>query len=136
MIRINGEYLLTDNVDEINKHLKSGIIKVLGLYDETESICFLCKDGYTVQMYHCQDCCEYVRLYEDDCLINGTDIFTDCDWCEMQETIKDGDGDDYGSSTWTYYNFKTNKGYDNMRWLGESNGYYSESVDFNIYKTE
>lgn len=122
-------------IEEVKSHLKKGIKQVIGLEQDTEEILFICKDGYTVRMYHCQDCCEYVRLCEDDCVTNKTDIFTDCKWCEIEETIKSGDEDVYGSLTWTYYNFKTDKGYDNMRWLGESNGYYSESVDFEIYKT-
>ena len=132
--------------DKVKEHLKTGIKRVYGLHEETEDIAFHCKDDYIVVMYHEQDCCEQVYLDSCDSVTNGVDIYTDCDWCEIEEVSSEGCGSKtYGarsngepweddSFTWTFYKLKTNKGYDNMRWYGCSNGYYSESVDFAIYR--
>jgi len=82
-------------------------------------------------MYHSQDCCENVYLYDivgdlDDLI--GSPILkataeSNSDDIEGTQTSDD-------SHTWTFYHFATMKGYVTLRWLGESNGYYSEGVDF------
>lgn len=128
-------------IEDVKENLASGIKKVVGYKEATEEIYFYCKNGNIVKFYHYQDCCEYVFLADADGLTNGVDIFTDCNWCVIEEVIKDNTDKDtepiyeYDDSyTWTFYKFKTNKGYDTMRWYGTSNGYYSENVDFEIYK--
>lgn len=123
------------NIEEVNKNFASGIKSVKGYEKGSEEIVFKCKTGNTVVFYHEQDCCESVWLEDADGLANGADIFTGCDWCEVEEVEDDNTEPlEYSdeSFTWTFYKFKTNKGYDTMRWYGTSNGYYSESVDFKI----
>lgn len=92
---------------------------------------FYSNDGDKYIMEHEQDCCEQVFI-ED---ING-DIndLLNTPILKYEEVTKRGDNTDDESSTWTFYKFATIKGYLTIRWLGISNGYYSESVDFYKHK--
>ena len=79
--------------------------------------------------FHAQDCCEHVSI-EDVCgdledLVGEPLLLAE----EVSgETPVEFNEADHESVTWTFYKFATRKGYVDVRWLGESNGYYSESV--------
>lgn len=74
---------------------------------------------------HIQDCCELVTIKQIDGDLEdlkNSPILQ----AEVCEVIVE---DKYGTQTATFYKFTTIKGYVTVQWLGESNGYYSESVD-------
>lgn len=81
------------------------------------------------RMYHYQDCCETVWL-EDICgdleYLIGSPIL---------EATEENSGDqrtEEGDQRWTFYKFGTAKGSVTFRFCGESNGYYSIGVDFEV----
>ena len=83
------------------------------------------EDGGHLIMYHSQDCCEsvYVESVVGDIPdIIGSPILSAEESTNSHETPE-------GSETYTFYKIDTAKGGITIRWVGESNGYYSESVD-------
>jgi hypothetical protein len=94
-------------------------------------------------LYHSQDCCESVRLFD----VQGDPTTLQLTTLEVKETIVGwNDGTDKPSSwpsdipppsesgTVTLFEIKGTRGSREvvvtLRWLGQSNGYYSESVSF------
>lgn len=106
-----------------------------GEYDD-DVILFHCTNGNIYKMYHRFDCCESVNLEDingdlDDLL--NTPILLAEEVTNHENPLEDYH-DEYGSFTWTFYKLATVKGYVNIRWYGESNGYYSENVDLDLIK--
>jgi len=97
-------------------------------WQDSEELHFVRDDGKRVIMYHSQDCCESVTLEDID---GKLDDLVGSPILEAEEAWKDAsDQSEYDDSeTWTYYKLGTAKGSVSLRWVGSSNGYYSESVD-------
>lgn len=118
---------------DIKELLGKTIIEIVGAETGREEIIFRCSDETSYKMYHEQDCCESVTI-EDicgdiSCLLNSPITMAE----DISSDYIDSDpygNDDWGTHVWTWYKFATIKGYVTIRWYGESNGYYSESVDF------
>lgn len=102
------------------------ITKIEGATEGSEEIRFTLDNGDIFCMYHEQDCCEDVRV--EDIGGNIEDLL-ERPILLAEEVINEGDLEYGDTCTWTWYHFATIKGYVTIRWFGESNGYYSESVD-------
>jgi hypothetical protein len=116
---------------DISAMIGKTITDVRHLEQGSDSVVFGCLDGSEYTMYHDQDCCESVSISDvegDVSDLVGSIVV-------VAESVDSSDfpspaGEYVESYTWTFYRIATAKGFIVIRWLGESNGYYSESVDF------
>jgi hypothetical protein len=105
--------------------------------EDNDQLRFTTEDGEVYLMFHSQDCCESVSI-ED---ING-DLSDLVGFPVLMADERTGERPstvpmpEYGidSETWTFYRISTIRGTVVIRWLGSSNGYYSEGVDFEKVK--
>lgn len=102
---------------------------IIGIDAECDRI--VTADGYLFTLKHVQDCCESVvhmkTIGDPQSLIGNTiniaqeDVCDDPDWAENNYSDE--------SHTWTVFTLVDDKGNRvDAYWLGESNGYYHESV--------
>lgn len=108
------------------------ITKIVGLEANSDEVHFYTSDGKHYMMWHYQECCESVVIDDiNGCVENLLDAPITIAEERSSNTNPEGVRMDYQDSfTWTFYTLATSKGYVDIRWYGESNGYYSESVDF------
>tara|TARA_R100000951_G_scaffold113672_1_gene116162 strand:+ start:92 stop:463 length:372 start_codon:yes stop_codon:yes gene_type:complete len=86
-----------------------------------------CEDNSVFTFYHEQDCCESVYIYETEgepMSLKGWKLLL----VDMEATREDNAPYDESRTT-TVVKFITNENTVSVKWIGESNGYYSESVD-------
>ncbi len=103
----------------------------------SDEIIFTTNENKKYRMHHYQNCCESVSI---------DDICGELDWllnspilrAEERTNSDQPKDEEYQDSsfTWTFYEICTLKGSVTIRWYGSSNGYYSESVDFEELENE
>ena len=98
-----------------------------GIYWGNDALYFEQEDGAYFVLTHIQDCCEDVEIESID---GDLDDLIGEPLLMAEEIIKVGGEPTLESNTWTFYKFATVKGYVTIRFLGWSNGYYSERVDW------
>ncbi len=118
---------IVDTQRGMTQMLGKTFVQVSGSVDSDEML-FETAQGERFMFAHSQDCCESVRINDitgDLQDLVGSPLL-------MAEEVRgatEPDEEHYESYTYTFYKFATRKGYVDVRWLGESNGYYSEGVD-------
>ena len=103
-----------------------------GEYGGNDALYFEQEDGVQFVLTHIQDCSEDVKIESID---GELDDLIGAPLLMAEEAVKVGGEPTLESGTWTFYKFATVKGYVTVRFLGWSNGYYSERV-YGFYLSE
>ena len=108
---------------------------LVSVENNSDEIIFTLDTGEKYKLYHEQDCCESVSVEDvigdlNDLVGSPILMAEEVSRSENPEGVTK-EYQDY-NFTWTFYKLATIKGYVTIRWYGESNGYYSESVDWGV----
>ena len=104
--------------------------------NKDDELIFTLNTGEKYRLYHEQDCCESVYIEE---IIGDLEDLVNTPILLAEEVVHEPDTTPKGvepkevyddSFLWTFYKLVTISGAVTIRWLGQSNGYYSESVNF------
>ena len=136
-ISINPEYFdlipydTTEYTSAIPLEQLQGMTITAVVYDEQNESLLIHLNTHVLEMIHHQDCCETVYLAD---VVGSFEDLIGYPLLEVSESIV-SIPTEYESATASYYNFKTVKASVQLRWVGESNGYYSETIDCFLYPT-
>lgn len=108
------------------------IVEIDGAQPESESVTMTADNGDTFCFEYQPDCCatcdiESVSGDIEDLI--GSPI-VQAEVVSNHDSVSDTTRHVYDSFTWSFYKFATAKGSVTVRWLGQSNGYYSERVTY------
>lgn len=92
--------------------------------DQDVSLVLEMADGSVYRQFYESDCCASCTL--DGFSGDVSDLIGSP--LVMAEEVTESSDTEYGSQTWSFYKLATVRGYVTLAWLGESNGYYSETV--------
>lgn len=125
---------------DFNELVGKTIVSITGMQVGSEDVRVVCSDGTKYMMvpversYGCVTC----RVTIEDVAGDVQDLIGNpillAEEVSSDSTPPEPDPRDYMycSNSWTFYKFATINGSVTLRWLGESNGHYSESVDFKL----
>jgi len=113
------------------------ISDIAGLATDSDKIEIFFEDNYRMILEHDQDCCEQVYVDQVDNDVNrhiGAIFYELIEKIVTNKECPQWSVKEYNDSmTATFYDLITSKGRLSFRWKGESNGYYSESVNVKHY---
>jgi hypothetical protein len=122
-----------ETADGLRAMLGKTFVRVEGRKGGDEMV-FETAEGERWVFMHFQSCCESVDI--EDIVGDLEDLVGEP--LLVAEEVKgatpaDFDDEYVESWTWTFYKFATRRGWVDVRWLGRSNGYYSERVNMCYY---
>jgi hypothetical protein len=112
---------MEDNLKKAIGHRLTAVEK----HEGADTMLVLRFDNGEAVFSHFSECCEEVAL------IDGYEDVASCleqVLRSAEESTKD-DPDTYGEKLWTFYNLRFDDASVSLRFMGESNGYYSVDVD-------
>jgi hypothetical protein len=108
------------------------ITDIKGLEKESDEVSFFTDGGDEYKFHHLQTSRERVVLNDFD---GSAEDLIGATVLSAEEVEGECEAPEHADSyTWAFYKIETDKGGLWMRWIGESNGYYSEGVAFILVK--